>query len=868
MTVEATVNIESLSASFPLTLPIPSPFTHPSLLSVKDLHREEDLLRNHPPQNALLKLEPQADIPPETRALLGPLASPTARQSLQRLTYLYEAALQTLLARTSSGILPSDAHLTKKKAGGKKRLPDMKDAVEEEQEDLEQWEGGLDGVVGWEEWRALVATFERALMWLPKLPRLWLMYLSIFSHQNCPPVLSHSHARRTFDRALRTTRGGLTTVAVYRRYLAIDPNPSPRPLEAAKLLLRLSRKAARGEYISSEGKSPYQLLGDLLDVVEAHAEQVGLGIEEVGSAEADEESAGEDAQQQQNGSGLIRFAGPPTAVSADGKPAPIYDEDEDPNSPRRLDVEKIIRKDGLAVYKDQAGRLWTGLAMYWIKRAEFERAKETFETGIATVLTIRDFTQIFDAYAEFSESVISGIMEELANPDEEDEDLDVKETEEELDAKMKEFEELMDRRRSYDVQEWEKRVAETYTRALSTIAPRRATPNLHRLYIDFAKFYEEGGTTGEAEADLASARKVLEKATKVNFKNVEDLAEIWCEWAEMEVRHENYDDAIRVMQRAAAVPKNTKALPVQARLFKSLKLWSFYVDLEESLGTVESTKTVYDKILELYFEESFKVYERGVELFTFPVSFEIWNIYLLNCQAIREARDLFEQALEKCPPKSCKPIFLMYSQLEEEYGLAKRAMSIYDRATQMFTIYIAKAAENYGLTATRPIYERALEVLPDRQTAKMSLRFAALERKLGEIDRARAIYAHASQFCDPRTNPEFWAEWHSFEIDTGSEDTFREMLRIKRSVQAQFNTESSYLAAQALAASQGAARDAEEEAVLDPMAAAEKQTSGKAALKFVSAKQQAPHQGNDEQAPSPQAVGNADEIQISDEEDI
>ena len=65
---------------------------------------------------------------------------------------------------------------------------------------------------------------------------------------------------------------------------------------------------------------------------------------------------------------------------------------------------------------------------------------------------------------------------------------------------------------------------------------------------------------------------------------------------------------------------------MQARLFKSLKLWSFYVDLEESLGTVESAKAVYDKILDLrianaqvivnyaafleenkYFEESFKV---------------------------------------------------------------------------------------------------------------------------------------------------------------------------------------------------------------------------------------------------------------------
>lgn len=91
----------------------------------------------------------------------------------------------------------------------------------------------------------------------------------------------------------------------------------------------------------------------------------------------------------------------------------------------------------------------------------------------------------------------------------------------------------------------------------------------------------------------------------------------------------------------------SQSLPVQARLFKSLKLWSFYVDLEESVGTVDTTKAVYDKILELrianaqiiinyaafleenkYFEESFKVYERGTELFTFPVAFEIWNIYL------------------------------------------------------------------------------------------------------------------------------------------------------------------------------------------------------------------------------------------------
>ncbi|KAJ7684690.1 hypothetical protein DFH06DRAFT_1288921 [Mycena polygramma] len=977
-------SLESLTADFPLTFPVPTPATHPDLITTKDLQREEDLLRNpssfrawwtaitttRDAFNAQQKLEKPPDLPEEIASLLGPLATPLARISLQRLTYLYEAALaqfpnsfklwKSYLIMRMSFVL--GRLVLRKKAGGKKKFPEMKDALEEEKEDLEEWDGGLDGVVGWEEWKSLVAVFERALMWLPKLPRLWLMYLSIFSHPLCPSVLSHTHARHTYDRALRTlppslhsriwvryllwaeAKGGATTVAVYRRYLAVDPsvtehfttlllsptNSAPRPLEAAKLLLSLARKAARGEYTSPEGKSPYQLLGDWLDVVEKFSDEVGLDVDETIASNkaqetADAQAASDDTPDSVAVDGkLIRFAGPAVPVTSDGKTTRPYDEDEDPASPRKLNIERIVQVDGLAQYKDQAGRLWTGLATYWIKRGAFDRAKDTFEHGLKTVLTIRDFTQIFDAYAEFCESLISALMESL---EEEEADEDAEETQKELDVLMVDFERLMDRRpflvndvlirrNPHDVQEWEKRVAlwgeddeevaKTYTKALETIIPRKATANLHRLYVNFAKFYEEGGTAGAAEPDLDNARAILEKGTRVNFKAVEDLAEVWCEWAELEIRHENYDDAIRVMQRAAAIPKNVKinyhdhSLSAQTRLFKSLKLWSFYVDLEESIGTIETTKAVYDKILELrianaqiiinyaafleenkYFEESFKVYERGVELFTFPVSFEIWNIYLSKFvkryggSKLERARDLFEQALEKCPPKSSKPLFLMYAKLEEDFGLAKRSMSIFDRATQvvadedkfeMFTIYIAKATANYGLPATRPIYERALEVLPDRQTAEMCLRFAALERKLGEIDRARAIYAHASQFCDPRVNPQFWSEWNTFEIETGSEDTFREMLRIKRSVQAQFNTEASYLAAQTIAAKEGTRIAEQEQEATDAMAAAEKAGGGPA---FVAAKQTAlprPEGETNDVLATPAA--NADEIHISDDEDL
>jgi pre-mRNA-splicing factor SYF1 len=188
---EARPTFESLTAHLPVTHPVPTPVTHPSLFSPKDLTREEDLLRNpfsfrhwwnainttRDAQNALVKLQKLDDILPIVTELLGPLASPVARQTAQRLTYLYESALvnfsgsfkmwKSYLQMRMYYVLGKQ--IPHKRSGGKKRLPEMKEALEDEQEYLEDWEGGVDGIVGWEEWKALVATFERALMWLPKV---------------------------------------------------------------------------------------------------------------------------------------------------------------------------------------------------------------------------------------------------------------------------------------------------------------------------------------------------------------------------------------------------------------------------------------------------------------------------------------------------------------------------------------------------------------------------------------------------------------------------------------------------------------------------------------------------------------------------
>lgn len=72
----------------------------------------------------------------------------------------------------------------------------------------------------------------------------------------------------------------------------------------------------------------------------------------------------------------------------------------------------------------------------------------------------------------------------------------------------------------------------------------------------------------------------------------------------------------------------------------------------------------------------------------------------------------------------------------------------------------------------------------------IGLKFAAIERKLGEIDRSRGILLHLSQFCDPSKQENldnFWKIWEEFELYHGNEDTFKEMLRTKRSVSSRYS---------------------------------------------------------------------------------
>uniref|UniRef100_A0ABD2VYF0 Pre-mRNA-splicing factor Syf1/CRNKL1-like C-terminal HAT-repeats domain-containing protein n=1 Tax=Trichogramma kaykai TaxID=54128 RepID=A0ABD2VYF0_9HYME len=127
-----------------------------------------------------------------------------------------------------------------------------------------------------------------------------------------------------------------------------------------------------------------------------------------------------------------------------------------------------------------------------------------------------------------------------------------------------------------------------------------------------------------------------------------------------EIRHDCYPETSIEL----AHPDETE--PMQARLHTSLTLWSYCADWAETYGTFEQCKNVYDKMIDFkvttpqiiinyglflqenkYFEEEFRAYEKGIDLFRWPNVYDIWHTYLTKFlqryggSKLERSRDLF-----------------------------------------------------------------------------------------------------------------------------------------------------------------------------------------------------------------------------------
>lgn len=451
------------------------------------------------------------------------------------------------------------------------------------------------------EYDALLDAYERALVYMNKMPSIWIMYCILLTR-----LKKGTQTRKTFDRALqalpitqhkdlweayiewaKSFGVGKTTIKIFRRYLMYNPSYREAYIDYLKEIEEYGEAAVQISYfidaehcISESGKSRHSYWMELCNICATHPLQVC----------------------------------------------------------NLLKVETIIRG-GIATFSDEVGRLWCRLADYYIRLGQFEKARDIFEEAIATVTTVRDFSVVFDAYVKVEESILVSkmhLMEEDGVDGESkggstDESTESADLANEVEMRMSRMEYLLERRplllnsvvlrqNPHNVNEWlnraslykenTKKVVATLYEAIDAVDMSIASGKSSVLWIALATHYDS------VDDDLEKARSTWRQATRVPFKHVDELANVYCGWAEMEMKKEYYTEALDVMLQAVKEPRSSHSQRSQRviaqgkgvrseeyfegilasdKVYKNAKVWGLYLDLEEAIGSVDTCRAAYDR---------------------------------------------------------------------------------------------------------------------------------------------------------------------------------------------------------------------------------------------------------------------------------
>ncbi|KAJ2878833.1 pre-mRNA-splicing factor syf1 [Coemansia asiatica] len=617
------------------------------------------------------------------------------------------------------------------------------------------------------EHRKLELCYERALLYLRKMPRIWLDYCGFMV--GIPDV---SAVRRVFDRALRALPVTLHE-RVWRVYL----------IWAAQI----------------GGVTGKRVWSRCLRVWPGRMEEYGRVCEEWGLWDEAARVVVREIEMNAGDDGWRRLA-----RILRQHPGSLGGRAE------------MVLRDGIR----RGHELWTVLAAQFLALGRVDRARDVFEEAVVSVGDMKQFAVVFDAYAQMEQEKAAFAMEQMVAGvgSQADVDLVLLRLERLMDRRALLANDVVLRQNRGDVDAWlqrvkiwkdrgeQQKVKETFELAVAAMAECHVGARAAEVWLAYARWSEQPG----------GFRRIMDRAVAAPLGTAKAVADVFLSYAEAEIAWGEIERARRVLTQATAEPRGWSLQQANApqRAFLDRRLWSLLVDVEESQDAVDATRSAYERMLELkiatpqtvvdyavfleekgFFEDSFRVYERGIAAFGYPVAVELWTVYLRRFALryggakVERLRDLFEQSLDACPAQYAKPLFVAFGAFEEKHGMARRALAVYARAAgavarnerlEMYRFYAAKTVELLGAPAARAVFERGVEELPDPEAMSLAIDYAKAERQMGEVDRARALFAYAAQLGDPKVDKNVWDEWHEFEVRHGNEETFKEMLRIKR----------------------------------------------------------------------------------------
>ena len=352
---------------------------------------------------------------------------------------------------------------------------------------------------------------------------------------------------------------------------------------------------------------------------------------------------------------------------------------------KELNVDRVIRH-GIKKYSDEVGNLWVTLANYYIKIGLIEKAREIFEEALEKILTVRDFSLVFNSYLNFEQEMmkynifnseisvdnnlelsckngeneenkltelelneLENAMNELKFEEinyekiEEDENIQKGDTENNSNIKKFNFIRVNNllqrrpfllnstilRRNPNNVNEWLKRIElmkekNDFNQIKKLYEECLNTIKINEAYGKLSEIYISYANFYEENNNIKKANEIYFKGCNLNYKKTEENVTMWCLWCEMNIRQKKYKDAYSIIKYICT--NNTNKY---YKYNKNIKLWSLYIDLEINMNKNNEKQVIYiyNKMIEFKIANIETIFNFIIYLEKIKYYEKIYNIY-------------------------------------------------------------------------------------------------------------------------------------------------------------------------------------------------------------------------------------------------
>ncbi|QBM87539.1 pre-mRNA-splicing factor SYF1 [Metschnikowia aff. pulcherrima] len=308
----------------------------------------------------------------------------------------------------------------------------------------------------------------------------------------------------------------------------------------------------------------------------------------------------------------------------------------------------------------------------------------------------------------------------------------------------------------------------------------------------------------------------------------------------------NHIELVLLIPEDAIVEKNeNRKKSVHDEIPRNTHLWAFYIDIlksmieegEDNLEIYQKLGTAYKRLLSLKIislrllldyaefvaqqkglEQSYAVYEAGIQSFSSPqAQYHIWVLYIdkfmQKSPNLEVAREFFGRCVSSgIPGFLATEIYTRYFELELSHGNIVRSVKIMRNAIAYLTDTFSLpryTKENRNKIADDKflLYKKTMQVLlqnlrdvnqyrevmaealqdphlPLPCTIELGLEFAQFEVSQKETHRARSLFRFLAGLGHPDTHvmKPLWKKWEAWEIENGTEDSFKQLLVTRRQV--------------------------------------------------------------------------------------